>query len=372
MKKLSFCTAALALASLLASGSALAQTQRIKELATLSGQRPNQLIGYGLVVGLDGTGDTAGQSPYAGQSLANMLAALGVALPPNTTPQARNVAAVMVTAELEELARPGQKMDVTVSSMGNARSLRGGTLLMTPLKAADGQVYGQAQGSVVVPGAGISTRQTLTQISHQSAGRIPSGALVEVAAPEAPAQALVELNFKLSDFAQTERAVQVIASALGADVVQPVNARTISLRAPAEPGPRMAFMARLMELQVPRIQEVAKVVINARTGSVLINQSVQLLPFAVTHGALTIRVQSQNRVIQPPALALGATTRTEQNQSVTVDTGPAGNLVQVPSSASLDDLVRALNRLGATPQDLMAILQAMKAAGALQAELEII
>jgi flagellar P-ring protein FlgI len=364
-------TALLALLALLL-GSFPAQAQRIKELASISGQRPNQLIGYGLVVGLDGTGDTTAQSPFAGQSIANMLSALGVAIPPNINVQARNVAAVMVTAELEELARPGQKMDVTVSSLGNARSLRGGTLLMTPLKAADGQVYGQAQGSVVIPGTSVSTRRSLTQTGHQAAGRIPAGAFVEVAAPEAPAEAVVELNFRQSDFAQTERAVQVITSALGAGVAQPINSRTISLRAPIDPGQRMSFMARLMELEVPRGTEPAKVVINARTGSVLINQSVQLLPFAVTHGALTIRVQGQSRVVQPPALAIGATTQRELNQTISVDSGPAGNLIQVPASANLDDLVRALNRLGATPQDLMAILQAMKAAGALQAELEII
>lgn len=350
----------------------LAQTQRIKELASVSGQRPNQLIGYGLVVGLDGTGDTTAQSPFAGQSIVNMLSALGVAVPPNVNVQPRNVAAVMVTAELEELARPGQRMDVTVSSLGNARSLRGGTLLMTPLKAADGQIYGQAQGSVVVPGTSVSTRRAFAQIGHQAAGRIPAGGLVEVAAPEAPAAPVVELNFRQSDFAQTQRAVAVISGALGADTVTPVNARTINVRVPVDPAQRMSFMARLMELEVPRLNEPAKVVINARTGSVLINQSVQLMPFAVTHGALTVRVQSQNRVVQPPSFAPGATTQVQRNDLISVDAGPSGNLIQVPSSASLDDLVRALNRLGATPQDLMAILQAMKAAGALQAELEII
>jgi len=372
MSRLRFTTAAFMLAVLLGQWPGLAQAQRIKELASVSGQRPNQLIGYGLVVGLDGTGDTTAQSPFAGQSIANMLSALGVAVPANINVQPRNVAAVMVTAELEELSRPGQKMDVTVSSLGNARSLRGGTLLMTPLKAADGQVYGQAQGSLVVTGTSISTRRSFTQVGHQAAGRIPAGALVEVAAPEAPVEPVMELNFRQSDFAQTERAVQVITSALGPGAAQPINSRTIALRVPVEPAQRMSFMARLMELEVPRGSESAKVIINARTGSVLINQSVQLLPFAVTHGALTVRVQGQSRVVQPPPMAMGATTQREVNQTISVDTGPAGNLIQVPASAKLEDLVRALNRLGASPQDLMAILQAMKAAGALQAELEII
>ncbi len=362
---------ALILALLLGSATA-AHAQRIKEMVSVSGQRPNQLIGYGLVVGLDGTGDTTTQSPFAGQSIVNMLSALGVAVPPNVNIQPRNVAAVMVTAELEALARPGQKMDVTVSSLGNARSLRGGTLLMTPLKAADGQIYGQAQGSVVVPGTSVTTRRALTQISHQSAGRIPAGALVEVPAPEVPVEPLVELNFVQPDFSQTQRAIEVMSRALGPEVVVPVNARTVNVRAPVDPAQRMSFMARLMELEVPRVSEAAKVVINARTGSVLINQSVQLLPFAVTHGSITVRVQNQSRVVQPPPLALGARTAIERNDVISVDSGPAGNLIQVPSTANLEDLVRALNRLGATPQDLMAILQAMKAAGALQADLEVI
>lgn len=362
----------LALALLLAAGSSLAQSMRIKEMATISGQRPNQLIGYGLVVGLDGTGDTTTVSPFAGQSIANMLSALGVAVPPNVNIQARNVAAVMVTAELEPLARPGQAMDVTVSSLGNARSLRGGTLLMTPMKAADGQVYGQAQGSVVVPGTTVSTPRALTQTGHQAAGRIPAGGMVELPAPQPQATPSIELNFKQSDFAQTQRAIQVIANALGPASVSPINARTISVQVPIEPLQRMNTMAQLMELEVPRVNEPARVVINARTGSVLMNQSVQLRPFAVTHGSMTVRVQSQNRVVQPLPLSPGARTQVERNDTISVDAGPSGNLIQVPASANLDDLVRALNRLGVTPQDLMAILQAMKSAGALQAELEII
>ena len=346
--------------------------ERIKEMATVAGERPNQLVGYGLVVGLDGSGDTVGQAPFTGQSILTMLTTLGVAVPPNINIQPRNVAAVMVTAELSPMARPGQVMDVTVSSIGNARSLRGGTLLMTPLRAANGQIYGQAQGSVSVGGVGVATRRASTTIGQQGSGRIPAGAIVEQAAPEGGAGPLVELNFKRPDYAQTQLAIEAIARVLGPQSVVPVDARTVNVRVPEDPVQRMNAMAQLLEIEVPRVLDAAKVVINARTGAIVMNQSVQLLPFAVTYGTLTVRVQSTNAVIQPPGGTLMGRPGIQRNDVVAIEQGAAGNLIKVDQGATLDDIVRALNRLGATPQELMGILQAMKAAGALQAELEII
>lgn len=358
--------------TLLAALPGVASAERIKEMATIAGERANQLVGYGLVVGLDNTGDTVGQAPFTGQSIVAMLSALGVAVPANVNIQPRNVAAVMVTAELAPMARAGQTMDVTVSSIGNARSLRGGTLLMTPLRAANGQIYGQAQGSLSVGGVAVSARRASVAMGQQSSGRIPAGAIVEQSAPEGGSGPLVELNFKRPDYAQTQRAMDAIARVLGPQSVVPVDARTLTVRVPEEPIQRMNTLAQLLEIDVPRVSGPAKVVINARTGAIVMNQSVALHPSAVTFGTLTVRIQPTNTVVQPPAGTLAGRPAVERNETVAVEQGTAGNLIKVDQSASLDDIVRALNRLRATPQELMGILQAMKAAGALQADLEII
>lgn len=346
--------------------------ERVKDMATIAGQRGNQLIGYGLVVGLDGTGESNALNPITGQSISNMLASLGVTAPVGQNIQMRNVATVMVTAELPALARPGQLLDVTVSSMGNTRSLKGGTLLMTPLRAANGQVYAQAQGSVVIPGAMVASPLARATVNQLASGRIPSGAFVEQAAPEADAGPVIELNFRRADFAQTRRAMEVIANLVGPESVIPVDARNVLIRVPVNPTERMNVMADLLELVVPNVAEAAKVVINARTGSVVMNQAVQLSPFAVTHGNLTLKVQAVNQVVQPPPGTLRGRPQVQRNDRVSIDAGPVGGLVKVEEGASLDQVVRALNLLGATPQDLMAILQAMKASGSLKAELEII
>jgi flagellar P-ring protein precursor FlgI len=341
-------------------------------MAVVSGQRPNQLIGYGLVVGLDGTGDNSGSNPVTGQSVVTMLNALGGAVPAGVNLQARNAAVVMVTAELAALARPGQAMDVTVSSLTNARSIRGGTLLMTPLRAANGQVYGQAQGSVVIPGASVSTPMARTTINQLSSGRIPGGAIVEQAAPEADLNPVVEFNFHKADFAQVKRAVEAMAKLVPEqEAVVAVDARTVAVRVPVERTQRVNLMAELLELDIQPVVEMAKVVINARTGSVVVNQSVRLAPFAVTHGNLTIQVQATNQVVPQSLLARGRPA-TQRNERVSIDPGPAGQMVKVEERASLEQVVRAINMLGATPQDLMSILQAMKSSGALRAELEII
>ena len=345
---------------------------RLKDMAVVSGQRPNQLIGYGLVVGLDGTGDNSGSNPVTGQSVITMLNSLGVSVPPGINLQARNAAVVMVTAELAALARPGQAMDVTVSSLTNARSLRGGTLLMTPLKAANGQVYGQAQGSIVVLGASVSTAMARTTVNQLSAGRIPSGAMVEQAAPEADMDPVVEFNFHKVDYAQIQRAVEAITRVVGEEnAVTAVDARTVAVRVPVQRAQRVSVMAQLLELDIQPAVDIARVVINARTGSVVVNQSVRLAPFAVTHGNLTIHVQANNQAI-PQSLVSRNRPVNQRNERVSIDPGPAGQMVRVEEGASLEQVVRAINLLGATPQDLMSILQAMKTSGALQAELEII
>ena len=345
--------------------------ERLKDMAVVAGQRPNQLIGYGLVVGLDGTGDSAGPNPVTGQTIVTMLNSLGVSIPPGVNLQARNAAAVMVTAELAALARPGQTMDVTVSSLANSRSLRGGTLLMTPLRAANGQVYGQAQGSLIIPGASASSPLARTTINQLSSGRIPGGAIVEQGAPEAELNPLIEFNFHKADYVQTKRAVEAIERIVGPGDVLPVDARTITVRVPTDRTLRMNIMSQLLDLDVQTSVELAKVVVNARTGSVVVNESVRLAPFAVTHGNMTIRVQATNQVVLPSTMSR-TRPMNQRNDRVSIESGPTGQMIQVDEGASLEQVVRAINMLGATPQDLMSILQAMKSAGALRAELEVI
>jgi flagellar P-ring protein precursor FlgI len=348
-----------------------AQADRIKDISNIAGQRPNQLVGYGLVVGLDGTGDLTTQTPFTLQSVTAMLSALGVTIPPGQSQtQLRNVAAVMVTAELPALGRPGQQMDVTVSAMGNSRSLKGGTLLMTPLRAADGQVYAQAQGSLVVSGAGATTQNARVSINHLSAGRIPSGALIERSTPTAAPSEFVQIDLKSSDFSLMQRTADAIVRRFGRGTVMPLDARSLNVRVPTEPMSRIAFMAELQELDVRTVPDSAKVVLNSRTGSVVMNQSVKLAPFAVAHGNLSIRVNQAPNVSQPGPFSGGRTAITS-NDTITIDQGKGG-LSYSAGSASLENVVRALNMLGASPQDLMAILQAMKASGALKADLEVI
>jgi len=362
MKKLLNSIVLFAILNVLMCGSSW--SMRIKDLALIAGQRPNQLVGYGIMVGLDGTGDT-GQST-TGPSLLAMLSSLGVAVPPGLNLQARNAAAVMVTAELPAFSRPGNLIDVTVSSMGSARSLRGGTLLMTPLKAANGQVYAQAQGTVVVPGADASSVRSRVTINQQSSGRIPQGALVERQAPELEDNGILEFNFRVADYGQMRRAQTAVEQIVGAGNSTSLDARTLTVRIPTDPTLRTNTIASLMDLEIEPAKDVAKVVINARTGSVVLNQMVQLSPFAVTHGNLTIRVHSTTL-----ATSRGFVRSIRTADSVSVDPGPPGRMIQVDQGASLEQVVRALNILGATPQDLMAILQAMKAAGALHAEVEV-
>ena len=350
-----------------------AQALRIKEVAAVQGVRSNQLTGYGLVVGLDGTGDQTTQMPYTSQSLQNYLQNMGVSLPPNLTGQLqlKNVAAVIVTAQLPAFAQPGQFVDVNVSSMGNAKSLKGGMLIVTPLRGADGEIYALAQGSLVVGGAGASSGGSKVQINHLSAGRIPQGAQVERSVPTPLHEGdSVTLGLNASDFQTARRVAQAINARMGEGRAQALDGRTVQVRAPNDPNARVNFIAELEELPIESMVPSAKVVINARTGSVVLNQAVTLGPCAIAHGNLSIVISSRPVISQPAPLSQGQTVVTQQSD-IQINQDP-GNIIQMPASAQLSDVVRALNGLGATPQDLLAILQAIKAAGALNAELEVI
>ncbi len=350
-----------------------AQALRIKEVAAVQGVRSNQLTGYGLVVGLDGTGDQTTQMPYTTQSMQNYLQNMGVSLPPNLVGQLqlKNVAAVIVTAQLPAFAQPGQFVDVNVSSMGNAKSLKGGMLIATPLRGADGEIYALAQGSLVVGGAGASAGGSKVQINHLSAGRIPQGAQVERAVPTPLHEGdSVTLGLNASDFQTARRVAQAINARMGEGRALALDGRTVQVRAPMEPNARVNFIAELEELPIEAMVPAAKVVINARTGSVVLNQAVTLGPCAIAHGNLSIVISSTPVISQPAPLSQGQTVVT-QKSDIQINQEP-GNIIQVPASAQLPDVVRALNALGATPQDLLAILQAIKAAGALNAELEVI
>ena len=347
-----------------------AQAERIKDLASVAGVRNNQLVGYGLVVGLDGSGDQTTQTPFTVQSIINMLSNMGMSLPPGTSLQLKNVAAVMVTANLPPFSRAGQQLDITVSSMGNAKSLRGGTLVMTPLKGADGQIYAIAQGNVVVSGAGASGAGSSATVNHLSVGRIAGGATVEREVPTLLGEGeYVYFELKETDFGTVQRLVEAInLSAPGA--ASAVDGRQVRVRAPINANERVAFIGQLENLPITPVQQSARVIINSRTGSVVMNQAVTLDNCAVAHGNLSVSVSAENAVSQPNALAGGQTARLA-NAQIDIQQEP-GALVNVQPGANLADVVKALNAIGANPADLIAILQAMRSAGALRAELEVI
>lgn len=358
-----------AVMAMLASG--VTHAERLKDLASVQGVRQNQLIGYGLVVGLDGSGDQTTQTPFTVQSVASMLQQMGVNLPPGTTLQLKNVAAVMVTASLPAFAQPGQTLDVTVSSMGNAKSLRGGTLLMTPLKGADGQIYAMAQGNILVGGVGAAASGSKVQVNHLSVGRISAGATVERAVPSTLGQGnVVHLELNDTDFSTASRVVEAINQRFGANTAAAQDGRVIRVRAPNSSDERVAFLGALENLNVTPAQTAAKVILNARTGSVVMNQAVTLGTCAVSHGNLSVVISTEPVISQPGPFSRGQTVVVPRSQ-IEISKEP-GQVLMLKGGASLADVVKALNAVGATPQDLLAILQAMKAAGALRAELEII
>lgn len=347
-----------------------AASVRIKEIAAVQGVRSNPLVGYGLVVGLDGTGDQTTQTPFTTQSLNAMLQQLGVTVPAGAAMQLRNVAAVLVTAQLPPFATPGQTVDVNVSSVGNAKSLRGGTLIATPLKGADGQIYALAQGNLVVGGAGASAGGSKVQINHLSAGRIPEGASVEraVATPLLDGDTL-QLGLSAGDYATARAVAAAINAAKGADIAAAVDGRTVRVRVPAG-GERVAFLADIENLPLELERPAARVVLNARTGSVVMNEAVTLGACAVAHGNLSVTISTTPVISQPNAFGQGQTVQAEKSDISITQQG--GALVNLAAGTRLADVVKALNALGATPMDLLAILQAMKSAGALHAEIEVI
>ena len=348
-----------------------AQAERIRELASFAGVRDNVLVGYGLVVGLDGTGDQTMQAPFTGQSLTNMLSELGITVPPGTNMQLRNVAAVMITADLPPFSRPGQRIDINVSSVGNARSLRGGTLLMTPLKGADGETYAIAQGNVLVVGAGAEAGGSAVQINQQAGGRIAGGAMVEREVPlDLGANGgLLELELKQADFGTAQRVVSAINDEFGRPVAAARNGRVIALDGPANDNSRVNFMAQVENIRVTPTEAPAKVVLNSRTGSVVMNSSVTLRRAAVAHGNLSIVIDTRFDVSQPAPFGEGETVVVPDTD---IEITQQDAYLRVVEGADLVEVVNALNALGATPQDLMAILEALKASGSLRADLEIL
>jgi flagellar P-ring protein precursor FlgI len=347
-----------------------ARAERIRDLASVAGVRHNQLVGYGIVVGLDGSGDQTTQTPFTVQSIINMLGNMGVTLPPGQSLQLKNVAAVMVTANLPPFARAGQQIDVTVSSIGNAKSLKGGTLILTPLKGADSQIYAMAQGNLVVVGAGASGAGSKVTVNHLSVGRIAGGATVEREVPTPVGQGeFVHYELNSTDFTMAQRVVEAINRAVPGSAIA-IDGRQVRVRAPTSSDERVAFLGRVGDLEVTPSQASAKVIVNSRTGSVVMNQMVTLDNCAVAHGNLSVAINADNSVSQPGALSGGQTAGVTNAQIDIKQEG--GGLLNLPSGAKLADVVKALNAIGANPQDLIAILQAMKMAGALRAELEII
>jgi flagellar P-ring protein precursor FlgI len=349
-----------------------AHAERVKDLATVAGVRSNQLVGYGLVVGLPGTGDQTSQTAFTIQSIRSMLAKFGVTIPPNVNPQLKNVAAVTVTAELPAFSKTGQTVDVTVSSIGNAQSLRGGALLMTPLRGIDGEVYAIAQGNMVVGGFGASGSDgSKITVNIPSAGRIPNGASVEREVPNNfGATPYVTLNLNTPDFTTSARLVDGINKLMGAGTAQSIDAVTVRVAAPLDTSQRISYLSVLETLEIEPGDAPARVIVNSRTGTVVIGSRVRVKAAAVSHGSLTVTISERTEVSQPNAFAKGDTVSAPRS-NIKVDQ-PEARMFVFNEGVDLDTIVRAVNQVGAAPGDLVAILEALKEAGALRAELIVI
>ncbi len=349
----------------------VANAERVKDLTSVAGVRSNQLVGYGLVVGLDGSGDQTSQTPFTVQSIKSMLSKMGVNVPANVNPQLKNVAAVMLTAELPAFAKEGQTIDVTVSSIGNAKSLRGGTLLLSPLKGANGEVYALAQGNVIVSGFGAAADGSSVTVNIPSAGRIPNGASVEraVSNPFAEGDSLV-FNLNVSDFTTSTRLASAINYAIGPGTAYPVDASSVRVNAPRDVSQRVSYVSMLENLTLVPGEAPAKVIINSRTGTVVIGNHVRVMPSAVAHGSLTVTITERPVVSQPGPLA-GGTTVVVPTAEISIEEAD-NKMFLLDPGVTLDELVRAVNQVGAAPGDLVAILEALKAAGSLRAELIVI
>jgi flagellar P-ring protein precursor FlgI len=346
--------------------------ERIKDIATVAGVRANQLVGYGLIVGLDGTGDQTSQAPFTIQSIINMLAKFGVTIPANTNPQLKNVAAVTIHAELPPFTKTGQTIDVTVSSIGNAGSLRGGSLLMTPLRGLDGEVYAFAQGSLVVSGFGVNGKDgSRVSVNVPSSGRIPNGAIVEREVPTTFAGTpFLVLNLNTPDFTTAARLAEGINKMLGGGTAQALDEVSIKVAAPADANQRIAYIAQIEGLEIEPGEAPARVIVNSRTGTVVISAHVRVMAAAVAHGSLSVTITERQDVSQPNAFSNGETVVTPRT-AFDVQQGESRMFV-FKAGVNLDEIVRAVNQVGAAPGDLVAILEALKEAGALRAELIVI
>jgi flagellar P-ring protein precursor FlgI len=348
-------------------GIAPASADRIKDLGGFQGIRSNQLTGYGVVVGLPGTGDD--NLEYTVQSLKAATSRFGLQLPPNVNPAMKNAAVVMVTADLPPFAKPGQRIDITVASMGRAKSLRGGSLIMMPLMGADGQIYAMAQGNLAVGGLGAEGADgSKIVVNVPSTGRIPEGATVERAvATGFDSAPNLTFNLQRADFTTAQNVAAAINGRLGAGVAQAIDAVSVQVRAPMGAEPRATLMSAIENLDVVSAEPPAKVIVNARTGTVVISSAVRVGTAAVTHGKLTVRIDENQRISQPGPLSNGQTA-VEQRSNVSVDEEKKPMFLLTPGP-KLADVVKAVNAIGASPADLVAILEALKEAGALKAEL---
>jgi flagellar P-ring protein precursor FlgI len=350
-----------------------AHAERIKDMAQVQGVRTNQLVGYGLVVGLSGTGDQTSQAPFTVQSLTNMLAQLGVTVPSNVTPQLKNVAAVSVHAVLPPFVKPGQTIDITVNSIANAKSLRGGSLLVTALHGLDGQIYAIAQGNLIVSGFGAEAADgSKLTVNVPSSGRIPNGATVEraVASQLANGEAIV-LNLNSPDFTTATHLVESVNASIGEGTASIIDGGSIRVQAPPDPTQRIAFLSKIENLQVEPASAPARVIINSRTGTVVISSNVTVSPAAVSHGSLSVTIKEEKKVSQPAPFSTGGQTTVVSNSTINVDQG-SNHMFLFKPGVELEQIVRAVNEVGAAPGDLVAILEALREAGALQAELIVI
>ncbi|MFC4526684.1 flagellar basal body P-ring protein FlgI [Dyella halodurans] len=346
---------------------------KIRDLAQVAGVRSNQLIGYGLVVGLDGSGDQTTQTPFTTQSLENMLVQFGITVPATARPQLKNAAAVTVTAELPPFAKPGQPIDITVSSIGNARSIRGGELLMTPLRGADGNVYAMAQGSVVVGGVSAQGKSgSSVQVNISASGRIPNGATVErsVASSFANSGGDLVLNLNTPDFTTAAHIAEAVNRTYGVGTASAIDGGSVSVRGPVDASQRVAWLGAIQGIEVTPGDAPARVVVNSRTGTVVIGSEVRVTPAAVAHGSIQVTISEQPLVSQPEPFSKGQTAVVPSSNVQVSEDG--GHMFKFGPGANLDTIVRAVNQVGASPSDLISILQALKQAGALHAELVVI
>jgi flagellar P-ring protein precursor FlgI len=367
------CLLALAASVAFFGGMPAAHAERVKDIASVAGVRTNQLIGYGLVVGLDGTGDQTSQAPFTIQSIRNMLAKFGVTIPANVNPQLKNVAAVVVTADLPPFTKTGQTIDITVASIGNAGSLRGGSLLMTPMRGIDGEVYAIAQGSMVVSGFGVKGADgSRVSLNVPSGGRIPNGATVErEVLTNFTSTPNVMLNLHTPDFTTASRMAQGINKLLGDGTAEAVDAVSVKVIAPVDPNQRIAYVSTLESIEIEPGDAPARVIVNSRTGTVVIGSHVRVTQAAVAHGSLSVTITERQDVSQPNAFGRGSTVVTPRSA---IDVGQPGEarMFVFNAGVNLDEIVRAVNQVGAAPGDLVAILEALKEAGALRAELVVI